>query len=682
MCPQRTDGPNSRLHLFPSPACGRGWVRASPRGASTRSPSPNPLPQSGRGEEPEPKRISLPGRTPAPPDGVSLRLCVTPKELRCLRPPADARCRPSRQQSRLRPPAGVARPPLLRPCDPTSPIRCSPASNGASSARSAAAGARWPPAFRISRTRSTSAPPAVASGKRTAPARHGNPCSNGLTDPRRSAPSRSRRRSENHSTSAPAIPSRATTSPPATAYTNRPTAASTGSTSGCRRRATSAQILIDPHDANTVLVGALGHIFGPSPDRGVFRTTDGGGRWTKTLFVDNQTGVVDLAADPADPNIVFATRGQRATGHGSAISRRSKARAARSTKSHRRRRDVETSERRRLAARASSAASALAVAHLARTTRRASMPRSIPKSTAASIAPTMPARTGNASTTRQRRHHLVREPPHRRAERSRHGLHGRPVDPPIDRRRQDLHDLQGRARRRRLPLRLDQPEAPEPHDHRERPGHGRHRRRRRALERLVQPADRSVLPSRHRQPLPVLDLFRPAGFRHRRHRQPQRLRRDLVSRLASRSAATSATTTFPIRKIRTSSTVRALARASRAGTRARAKCRTSRRGRCPHTAQRPTDSQIPLHVDLADRVLRARAVRALRRHADAVPLERQRPALGHHQPRPDRQAGRREALRRRRARSRTRPRAATASSTRSRRRRAATTKSGSAPTTA
>ncbi len=67
------------------------------------------------------------------------------------------------------------------------------------------------------------------------------------------------------------------------------------------------QILIDPHDANTVLVAALGHIFGPSPDRGVFRTTDGGATWKKVLFVDSETGAVDLAADPADPKIVFAT---------------------------------------------------------------------------------------------------------------------------------------------------------------------------------------------------------------------------------------------------------------------------------------------------------------------------------------------------------------------------------------
>jgi photosystem II stability/assembly factor-like uncharacterized protein len=65
-------------------------------------------------------------------------------------------------------------------------------------------------------------------------------------------------------------------------------------------------ILIDTKDPNTLLVGALGHVFGPSPDRGVFRSSDGGKTWKKTLFIDNQTGVVDLAADPAQPNIVFA----------------------------------------------------------------------------------------------------------------------------------------------------------------------------------------------------------------------------------------------------------------------------------------------------------------------------------------------------------------------------------------
>ena len=65
-------------------------------------------------------------------------------------------------------------------------------------------------------------------------------------------------------------------------------------------------ILIDQHNPDVVLVGALGHWFGPSPERGVFRSTDGGKSWKKTLYVDEQSGVVDLAIDPAQPNHVYA----------------------------------------------------------------------------------------------------------------------------------------------------------------------------------------------------------------------------------------------------------------------------------------------------------------------------------------------------------------------------------------
>ena len=66
------------------------------------------------------------------------------------------------------------------------------------------------------------------------------------------------------------------------------------------------KILVDAHDANTVLVGAQGHVFGPSPDRGVYRTTDGGKTWAQTLKLGAWTGVVDLARDPAEPGTVFA----------------------------------------------------------------------------------------------------------------------------------------------------------------------------------------------------------------------------------------------------------------------------------------------------------------------------------------------------------------------------------------
>lgn len=66
------------------------------------------------------------------------------------------------------------------------------------------------------------------------------------------------------------------------------------------------RILIDPRDAKTVLVAALGHFFGPNDERGVFRTTDGGASWAKVLFHDASTGAVDLAADPTAPDVVYA----------------------------------------------------------------------------------------------------------------------------------------------------------------------------------------------------------------------------------------------------------------------------------------------------------------------------------------------------------------------------------------
>lgn len=67
-----------------------------------------------------------------------------------------------------------------------------------------------------------------------------------------------------------------------------------------------ATVAVDPKNPDVVLVAAFGHAFGPNTERGVFRTTDGGKNWTRTLFKDENTGAIDLAVDPHNSNVVFA----------------------------------------------------------------------------------------------------------------------------------------------------------------------------------------------------------------------------------------------------------------------------------------------------------------------------------------------------------------------------------------
>lgn len=67
-----------------------------------------------------------------------------------------------------------------------------------------------------------------------------------------------------------------------------------------------ASIVIDPRNPDTVLVGALGDVFADSPERGVYRTTDGGATWTKTLYVGPQSGVSELVAAPGQPDVLYA----------------------------------------------------------------------------------------------------------------------------------------------------------------------------------------------------------------------------------------------------------------------------------------------------------------------------------------------------------------------------------------
>jgi photosystem II stability/assembly factor-like uncharacterized protein len=80
---------------------------------------------------------------------------------------------------------------------------------------------------------------------------------------------------------------------------------------GLKESQTIARIVIDPKHPNVVYVAVPGHLFGPSPDRGVYKTTDGGKTWNKIHYVDENTGFTDIAIDPRDPGTLYAASYQR-----------------------------------------------------------------------------------------------------------------------------------------------------------------------------------------------------------------------------------------------------------------------------------------------------------------------------------------------------------------------------------
>jgi len=66
------------------------------------------------------------------------------------------------------------------------------------------------------------------------------------------------------------------------------------------------RVVVHPTNPDIALACAAGHIYGPQPERGIFRTVDGGASWEKVLFVDENTGCADLAMDPTNPRILVA----------------------------------------------------------------------------------------------------------------------------------------------------------------------------------------------------------------------------------------------------------------------------------------------------------------------------------------------------------------------------------------
>jgi photosystem II stability/assembly factor-like uncharacterized protein len=71
------------------------------------------------------------------------------------------------------------------------------------------------------------------------------------------------------------------------------------------------RIVMHPDDPNILYVAAMGHLWGPNPERGLYRSRDGGETWEKILYVDPDTGVADVAVDPGNPNILYAAAYQR-----------------------------------------------------------------------------------------------------------------------------------------------------------------------------------------------------------------------------------------------------------------------------------------------------------------------------------------------------------------------------------
>ncbi|GIW92795.1 MAG: hypothetical protein KatS3mg110_0836 [Pirellulaceae bacterium] len=80
---------------------------------------------------------------------------------------------------------------------------------------------------------------------------------------------------------------------------------------GLRETFQIGRIVIHPNDPNIVYVGALGRLYGPNEERGVFKTMDGGETWEKVLYIDERTGIIDLRMHPQDPDTLIAAAWER-----------------------------------------------------------------------------------------------------------------------------------------------------------------------------------------------------------------------------------------------------------------------------------------------------------------------------------------------------------------------------------
>ena len=202
----------------------------------------------------------------------------------------------------------------------------------------AAASRRSTPWARI-RSPSMSERPAAASGSRPTAASSSSRSSTTTTS--RSAPSPSIPRTRRRSGWAPASRGPATAPRSATASTRATDGGDSWQRVGLENTERIARVQVSPADGNTVWVCATGHLWDSHPDRGVYKTTDGGKTWKKVLYVDADTGCSDLAVDPQDPSILYAGMWQfRRTPHSFSLRRQGE----RPVQVDRRRRDLEAAQ--------------------------------------------------------------------------------------------------------------------------------------------------------------------------------------------------------------------------------------------------------------------------------------------------------------------------------------------------
>ena len=291
-------------------------------------------------------------------------------------------------------------------------------------------------------------------------------------------------------------------------------------------------LAVDPRDPNRVFAAVLGHPYGPSQERGIYRSTDGGQNWQKVISKDENTGGSDVEIDPSNPDVVYASMwevregpwedGNEFNGAGGGLFKSTDGGSTWHPLTNGLPKDL----------------SQIYVAIAPSDSRRLYATLATARENLASIAPTMPATPGSQITEDPRPSGRIGggDLPIPKVDPKNPGLalcgqHGHHA---LSRRRQNLVGISRRARRRRLPESLDQSQQRQHYSDRQRSGRDHHRKPGRELEFVVQPAHGAVLSRDYDEHVSLSRVRGTAGKRFGLHLEPRQRWRDHLPRLASR----------------------------------------------------------------------------------------------------------------------------------------------------